>query len=479
MNIKAKGLQYLSRWRQSTKGSINRQIFAATVIVGLLTGLGKFASVGKELVVAWRFGTGTELDAFVMAMVVPTFLINVVSGSFKSALIPTYIQVREQQGQSAAQQLFSGVMIRAVGLLMVTAIAIAVLAPIYLPLMASGFSAAKLTMTTRLLWSLCPSILLFGIINIWGGVLNAGEKFALAAVSPIIIPLTTAIMLFTFPNWGVYALVAGLLCGSLIEMIILGFGLRHQGVEIWPQRSTATDPENKGDSVYEGVRVTPSKYDANLERVIKQYFPVIIGAFLMCSTTLVDQSMAAMLDSGSVAALGYANRVVALPLTLVTLALGTAVVPYFSKTIAQKNWRKINHTFKYYLKLIFATTVPLTIIFILASKLIVRVLFERGSFAPEDTQIVSQIQIFYALQIPFYISAIFVVRLINSLGINHFLAWGSAINLGANIAANYAFVMWIGVKGIALSTSCVYLISFTFLYILTNKHLQKISLENG
>ena len=457
MNIKAKGIEYLDKWRQSSKGSINRQIFAATVLVGLLTGLGKFVSVGKELVVAWRFGTGNELDAFVMAMVVPTFLINVISGSFKSALIPTYIQVREQQGQPAAQRLFSGVMTRAVVLLMITAIAMAITAPIYLPLLASGFSEAKLTLTNRLLWSLCPTILLFGIINIWGGVLNAGEKFALAAVSPIIMPLTTAIMLLVFHNWGVYALVAGLICGSAIEIIILGFGLRHQGVEVLPRWS---------------------KHDANLERVIKQYFPVIIGAFLMCSTTLVDQSMAAMLDAGSIAALSYANRVIALPLSLVTLALGTAVVPYLSKTIAQRDWRKINHTFKYYLKLIFATTVPLTIIFILASKLIIKVLFERGSFTPEDTQLVSQIQIFYALQIPFYISAIFVVRVINSLGTNHFLAWGSAINLGVNIVANYAFVQWIGVQGIALSTSCVYLISFAFLYILTNKHLQKISLGN-
>ncbi|MEN9568136.1 MAG: hypothetical protein RLZZ69_3332, partial [Cyanobacteriota bacterium] len=220
-------------------------------------------------------------------------------------------------------------------------------------------------------------------------------------------------------------------------------------------------------------------HSANLDLVIKQYFPVMVGSFLMCSTALVDQSMAAMLSPGSVSALGYANRVIALPLTLITLALGTAVVPYFSQTIAQKDWRKISHTFNYYLRLIFITTIPLTIFFILASKLIIQVLFERGSFNAEDTQLVSHIQTFYALQIPFYIAAIFVVKLINSLGINNILAVGSAINLVANIIGNYIFAEWIGVAGIALSTSCVYLISFAFLYILTKKHLQKILLENS
>lgn len=457
MRITQKSRHYFNLWRKWTKGSINRQIFAATAIVGLLTGLVKFASVGKELVVAWRFGTGDELDAFLIALVVPSFIINVVAGSFKSALIPEYIKVREQQGREAAQQLFSGVMIWALALLVITAIATLLVAPLYLPLLASGFTPEKLRLTTGLLWSLSPLIVLFGVINVWSGVLNAGEKFALAAFSPATTPLMTVILLLTFPSWGIYALAVGLICGSGLEMIILGIGLRRQKVSLVPKWS--------------GL-------NANLEQVASQYFPVLTGAFLMCSTNLVDRSMAAMLDSGSVAALGYADRVITLPLTLATLALGTAVVPYFSKTIAQQDWSKIEHTFNYYLRLIFITTVPLTIIIVLASKLIVQILFERGSFDAQDTQIVSQIQLCYALQIPFYISAIFVVRLINALGVNHFLAWGSSINLLANIAANYAFVQIIGIKGIALSTSCVYLISFVFLYTLTKKHLQKISLEN-
>ena len=454
MNIKAKGQKYLDKWKESSKNSINRQIFAATIIVGLLTGFGKFASVAKELVVAWKFGTGNELDAFVMALVIPSFITNVIANPIKLALIPVYIKVKEQEGKSVAQNLLLGVMIRAIILLAITTIAVAVTSPLYLPLLASGFSAEKLELTNNLLWFISPSILLFGIISIWGGILNAGEKFALAAVSPIITPLVTVIILLAIPSWGIYTLVGGLILGSLVEMIIVGIGLFRQGIFRqlhWP------------------------KYDRNVELVKQQYLPVITGAFLMSSTTLVDQSMAAMLSPGSIAALGYANRVIALPLTLITLALGTAVVPYFSKVIAQKDWRKIDRTFKYYLKLIFLTTVPLTILFILASKLIVRLLFERGSFTAEDTQLVSQIQIYYALQIPFYVAAIFVVRLINSLGVNHFLTWGSSISLIVNVVANYAFVQWIGVKGIALSTSCVYLISFIFLYVLTNKYVRQIS----
>ena len=453
MKIQPKNHKWLNLWFKLTSGSINRQILGATLVVGLATGLVKFASVGKELFVAWRFGTGDELDAFLIALVVPSFLINLIAGSFKVVLIPSFIKIREQQGSIAAEQLFSNAIAWALGLLTLMVILMVSTTSWYLPLLASGFTTEKLNLTTKLLWAIAPFVLFSGIIRIWGAVLNAGERFALAALSPFAIPLMTVILLLLVPNWGIFALAFGLVAGSLIEMIILGIGLRIQKIGILPRWG---------------------QFDANLRELARQYVPVTAGAFLMCSTNLVDQSMAAMLSTGSVSALGYANRVIALPLSLTTLALGTAVIPYFSKTIAQKDWRKIRHTFRYYLRLIFTITIPATIIFILASKVIVQILFERGSFTADDTINVSQIQIFYALQIPFYIAAIFVVRLVNSLGINYILAWGSSINLLVNITANYIFLQLFGLKGIALSTSLVYLISFIFLYILTSKHLKNI-----
>jgi len=57
-------------------------------------------AVGKELVVAWRFGISNELDAFLIALLVPSFIINLVAGSFNSSFIPTYIRVRELENST-------------------------------------------------------------------------------------------------------------------------------------------------------------------------------------------------------------------------------------------------------------------------------------------------------------------------------------------------------------------------------------------
>ena len=102
------GLNWWSTW---TEQSVNRRILAAIVTVGGFTVLVKLAAVVKELAIAYQFGTGDELDAFLIAFLLPQFAINLIGGSLNAALIPTYIQVREQEGQGAAQCVLSSVMV--------------------------------------------------------------------------------------------------------------------------------------------------------------------------------------------------------------------------------------------------------------------------------------------------------------------------------------------------------------------------------
>lgn len=433
---------FLELWNRLTSGSTNRQIFGVAVTVGLWTAVVKTASFGKELVVAWRFGTGDELDAFLIALLVPSFVINVIAGSFNTALIPTYIQVREKEGIKAAQRLFSGVIVWSLGLLGITTLLILVSAPLYLPLIAKGFSPEKLDLTYHLLWITSPIVVLSGIQVIWIAVLNAGERFTLAAIAPIVTPALSAMLLLLFQAWGIFALAVGLILGSILEMLILGAALKRRGISLSPR--------------WYG-------FDEHLPQVFNQYIPMIAGAFLLSSTTFVDQSMATMLSPGSVAALNYGNKLIAVLMGLSTTALSSAVIPYLSKMVSAKDWVGVLHTLARYLLLILIITIPLTVILILFSPLLFQLTFQKGAFTAEDTVLVAGIQSLYALQIPFYVGGVFVARLISALRYNQVLMVGALISLVVNIALNYLFMAKIGIAGIALSTSCVMMISFCFL----------------
>ncbi len=439
-------------WIKLTNGSVNRKIFGAAVTVGVGTALVKVVAVIKELVVAWKFGTQDTLDAFLIALLVPSFIITVIAGALNAALIPTYIQVREQEGLKAAQRLFSGATFWSLVLLLITTTLTLITAPLYLPLIAGGFSSEKLDLTFKLMCVLSPYVILSAIIIMLSAVLNAGERFIIAALSPILTSSITILLLLKFESWGVFALAAGLVLGAVLESVFLGVALHRQGISLLPK-------------LYQ--------IDANMRQTFSQYLPTVVGLFLMSSSTVIDQSMAAMLSPGSVAALSYGNRVVALPITLATTALSTAVIPYFSKMIALQDWTGVLHTFKYYLRLSFVVTVPLAVVLIVFSEMIVQIFFQRGSFTAYDTHLVAQIQACFALQIPFYIASILVVHLILSMRLNHILMWGSAWNASINITLNYLFSHFMGISGIALSTSCVYIFSFLFLFSYVIKRIPK------
>jgi putative peptidoglycan lipid II flippase len=450
--MKTSQWQKLSKLGKAVMGSsVNRKIFGAAAIVGLLTALVKALAVVKELVVAYTFGTSDKLDAFLIALIIPSLIITIIAGSFHSALIPTYIKVRQREGTAAAQKLFASTTIWSIGLLVVVTLLMLATAPLYLPTIAKGFSLEKLTLTYHLLLALSPLLLLSGIGTIWGAVLNAGERFAIVALVPLITSAVTILMLWEFKSWGVFALAIGLILGQLLEMVTIGIVLHKQGVSLIPK--------------WHG-------FNAYLSEVASQYAPSMVGAFLMCSTGLVDRSMAALLPSGSVAALEYGNRIVTLPIIIASTAVSTVVMPYFSKLVASEDWHSVRKTLKHYSIAIFAASVPLTLLIILFSEPIVTLLLQRGSFSASDARLVAQVQSCFSLQIPFYIACMLLVRLISAMRSNHLLVWGSAGNTIVNISLNYLFMQWLGVAGIALSTSFVYIFSFLFLLAATLQQLK-------
>lgn len=425
-------------------GATHRRIIGTAMTISVLTLICQLVALAKELWVAAGFGTSDALDAFLMAMVIPTFVINVIAGSFHSALIPAYIHVRDEGDSKEAQNLFSNVIAYSLILLLMMGVIVAFLAHLLLPIMASGFHPKKLALTQTFLYWLLPVIAIQGMIVLWSAVLNACNRFILAAIVPVFLPLAIIGMLVTTGRqWSAFSLVIGTLVGVIVQVIIIGWGLKQQGIRILPRW---------------GMNNTHAR------AVMKQYTHLVVGAFLMSCTNLVDQSMAAMLAPGSVAALNYGGRIVNSGLGLTAASIATATFPYFSKKVAKKDWTALWQTLRFYLRWVFIISVPFSFLIFVFSEQIVRLFYERGAFLAKDTYLVAHIQSFFVWQVPFYIGGMLLVKVISSLQANHILMWASGLNLLLKVAMNYLFIQWIGVAGIALSTSLMYLGSFVFVY---------------
>jgi putative peptidoglycan lipid II flippase len=425
--------------------STNGRIFQAALIVGLFSGLVAIGAMLRELVVARFFGRSDAIDAFLVAYLLPSFLVTVVAGSLATALLPVFVEIRHEEGVAAAQELFSSVLVLISISLVLIAVLLGLLAPLYLPYLGSGFSTAKLGLTRDLLLLLLPFVFFNGIASCISSVLNAGEKFALPSIVPIVTPIVVIIFLeLAAQNWGPFALAGGVVAGSAIEAGLLAKALKTRGVRLSLQWSG----------------LTPA-----VKAVLRQYTPMLAGSLLIGSTLVVDKSMAAMLSSGSVAALSYANKIISAVLTVGATALGSATFPYFSKMVTLKDWNGCRHTIKRYSVLVVATTLPLTVGLMIASKPLVTLLFQRGAFTSIDADLVSRIQICYLLQIPFYLLSMLFVKFLSAARRNDVLMYGAVISLVLDVILNLLMMRKWGVAGIALSTSCVYAISCFYLIV--------------
>ncbi len=443
------------QWNRLINKSTNRKIFGAALIVALCSVAVKALGMLKELVVAYSYGTSDAMDAYLIAYILPSFTVTIVTSSFDASVIPAYIQERDQNSPEAAQELAGSILTLCVGFLLAMMVLLALCSPFILPLFGSGFDAEKLALTQKLFFFLLPVIILNGLAAIFSSILNAGENFALVAFSPLVISIASIGAMIAFaPALGIHALVLGILIGFACQGLLLAWGLKRKNIKLRPR----------------WVGLTPQ-----IRGVIKQYFPILGGAMIMAGTYIVDQSMAAMLESGSVAALGYGSRIPAAILAIGAMGLGTAVLPYFSKMAANEDWDGIADTLKKYSLLIFQISVPLTILIYAFSEPLIRLFFERGAFTEQDTLLVGEIQAMYALQIPFYILSIMKVRLISSLKYNQLLFYGTLISFPLNIVLNYTFMQFMGVSGIALSTACVYLVSNWFLSVGLKRKMQRIT----
>ena len=428
-------------------------ILSAFTVVAAASVGAKAIAFGRDFALAYHFGAGDLVDAFLTAYLVPYTLLSVLGGALHSAFLPIFVRVRDGEGEEAASRLLAEtttLVLVAVTLLM---LALALLATPLLAVLASGFGAEKLALTRSLLLLLLPVCGLGTLVMLWAAPLNAARQFALPAASPALPPLGVMVAVLAFgTEGGITAAAGGLLAGHAAEALLIGGALR--------RRRSALAPRWSG--VSGGVR-----------DVIAQLLPLLAAAALMSMTAFVDQGMAAALGSGSVAALGYGGKLSALLAGVFALALGTAVFPHFSEFVAAGRHPELTTHVRLYSRLIlWGSLIPVAVL-VLESDRIVALLFERGAFTAEHSATVSSVQAFSLLQIPFYVTGILGVRMLAAAGKGRVVMSIAAVTVLAKVAANLVLVRWLGVAGIALSTSLVYALSCVLIFAALKRYLRE------
>ena len=443
----------------AARSAVSRGVLQTTgwlVLAGLAV---KSAAVVKEIVVAAAYGRSDAMDAFLAAFLIPGLLINVVAESLNQALIPVIVRVRLCEGAAAARRLFSNAMSAAGVMLAAAAVGMVLVARLLLPLIASNFSAGKIELAVRLFYFLLPCVVLGGIASVFTAVLNTAGKFGMPALAPILISITIVISTASLRgSLGIWALAAGTVAGTALQVVLLGAATQAQGYPVRPQ--------------WHGV-------DAATREVAARFWPLVLGAVVASGGLLVDQAMAAMLPPGSVSTLVFAGRFVSVSLALVAGAISTALGPALSALIVQRDWIACRAAVRSWTIRSACISVPLAAILTVGAPLILRLTLQHGEFGAHDSHAVAPVLAMSAIQIPFFVVSRVHYRFIVAMGRNDLIFYCGAINLALDIALNIILMRTMGVAGIALATSLWTVATFGFLWFWSAKLLSATFTDAG
>ena len=418
-------------------------MLADTATVGGWTSAAKLAGAVKLIYAARLFGAGDAMDAYLIAFLLPSFFIDMFAGTLDSALIPTLIEVREKHGKAAAEELYRTTLAAAGTGLLLTSALVAAASALLLRLVASSFPPAKLAYTQQLLLVMIAVVPLSGLASTWRAVLNSEHHFAYSAAVPAVTPLVSILALLAAgKQYGVLALAVATVAGGALEAGLAGMGVKRIGYTIIP-RWTGVSPA--------------------LRQVAIQYSPLVAMTLVMTGSALVDQSVAARLGSGSVAALSYGTRLLGVLVVIGPTAMGTAVLPHISAAAVQAEPAALRRVFRSYGVFVLCVILPVTVGFIYFSEPIIRLLFQKGAFDAAATQLVSNVQKAALLQLPIAVLLALEIRLSSARKANRLLYRVAALSLLLTIVLDVLFMRWWGVVGIALAGVCTRLVSSLYL----------------
>ncbi|MBA3707469.1 MAG: polysaccharide biosynthesis C-terminal domain-containing protein [Planctomycetes bacterium] len=399
--------------------------------------------------VARQFGRSDDLDAFLIALVVPMTLVGVIAGAFQAAFAPAYARVRERVGDRAGQALVANALGLSLALLLAMALALGLAEFWLIGPLTTGFSPAKRELALSLSWRLVPWVPLAGASLVVSGILNASHRFAVGALAPALTPAVVAVAILCATNADACVLADATVAGAAGELVVVWITLRRTGLGVIPQ-----------------LRV-----DEGSREFLRMVVPALAAGVIMRGTTLVNQVMAASFDSGSVAALSYAARIVAFPTSIAVLALSTALLPNLSELAAAGRFAELHEVTRRVLVRSLALTVPIALGLALFARPVVAAFFEHGRFTANDTEVVTLMLRCFAAQVPFYVADILAMRALSALGRNRLLPIVAVVDLAVNVMGNLIFGRLFGPCGIALATSLVYAVSSCVMWLLFRRAL--------
>ena len=438
-------------------------LFKIISIVGSLTFLSRILGYFRDLLIARVIGAGLISDCFFVAFKLPNLFRRILGeGAMNAAFIPVVSGVRTKSGKKSADAFFSNIFSFLLVALLAFVLILEIFMPLIITLIAPGFSdnPEKFNHSINLTRLTFPFVLFICLTSLMGAYLNTLGKFASMAVTPIILNLSLIFTLLIFFKSENLFLISSTLSfvvsiAGIIQVIWMYYNIRR----------------NKSKLSINFSFLKTFKSDKEITKFFRLLLPAILGNGAYQINLLIDMILASTLPDGSISFLYYADRVNQLPLGVLGIAIGTALLPVLSSQVKKNQKKEAEKSISKAIKFGILFSIPAFFGLLIFSENIISFLFFRGAFEYKDVQATSSALIALCCGLPAFIM---IKILVIPFFANEDTKTPIKISLfcmSINLILNLILIREFLHVGLAISTSVSAWINFILLFYILNKNL--------
>ena len=407
--------------------------------VGSWTLASRVLGFARDMLIAAVLGAGPLADAFFIALRLPNLFRRLFGeGAFNAAFVPAFTASLTLDGPRRARDLAA----RMATLMTLWLSLLVGLGMLFMPQVMAVLTPGladhphQMALVVELSRITFPYLLFICLTALVSGVLNAIDRYALAAGAPLLFNIFSIVSLFALAPF-VATPAHALAWGTMLS------GLAQLGLVVWACRRAGM-----GFPLLSFPKLTEEA-----RQVLRRMVPGVIGASITQLNLAIDIFIASLLPVGAISYLSYADRVSQLPLGVVGAAVGTALLPVLSRQLRAGQSLSAHRSMNRAVELSMALVLPAAFALVVLAQPIILTLFQRGALGPAEALAVSHALAAYALGLPAFV-------LIKAFAPGFFARGDTAtpvkiglFTVAVNLGLNLLLTRYFGHVGIALSTS--------------------------
>ncbi|MGZ0187087.1 MAG: murein biosynthesis integral membrane protein MurJ [Alphaproteobacteria bacterium] len=413
-------------------------LLRSAAVVGIYTLLSRILGFIRDLLIAATLGAGPVADAFFVAFRLPNLFRRLFAeGAFNAAFSPMFAEALTQRGPEDAKRFAEEALaVVLVGAILLTAIAELAM-PALVSILAPGFldDPIQFDRAVEMARLSFPYLGLMTLMALAGAVLNGIGRFAAAAAAPILLNIVAITALLGFADLGKssgHVLAAAVTLSGAAQLAFVVFAAHRAGYSIRLRIP----------------RITPS-----VKRLGKMMAPGVLAAGATQINIVVGSQLASLLSAGAISHLYYADRIYQLPLGVIGVGLGVALLPQLSREAQAGNEAAAKASLARAVEIALWLTLPATAAALAIPDLLVRALFERGAFTDADALATAAALTAYAAGLPAFVLAKTLAPAFFARADTKTPARAAGFSVVLNIALGLSLMWSMGHVGLALATT--------------------------